>query len=45
MPGGRSIDEKMTINGSSDSGFVSSMIGISTDRFPAPPGMKVMVPL
>ena len=44
MPGGRSVDEKMIINGSSDSRSLSSVIGISTDRDVAPPGMKVIMP-
>ena len=44
MPGGRSTDEKHTINGSSGSRFVSSVIGISTDSDLIPPGMKMMVP-
>ena len=44
MQRGRYTDEKHTINGSSGSRFVSSVIVISTDSDLVPPGMKVMVP-
>ena len=44
MPVGRSIDEKLIINGSLGSRSSSSVIGISTDLNLTPPGVKMMVP-